>query len=126
MALLGVVAFNLRDIGKQLQHQIGNENAGDILVDDARVEQGHIDHDDIDRFPLRQRPPLLEDLVVIPSKPVDALDNHHVARLEPLAQLFVSGPVEIPAAHVIREHQRLLDGKLRQGVKLPVEVLIFC
>ena len=53
------------------EDEVADEGAEEILGA-PRVEQGHVDDADVDALRAREEAPLLLDLLVVPSQPVDA------------------------------------------------------
>jgi hypothetical protein len=70
----------LRHKGEHLEHDVAEEGAHQVLAPPG-VQQGHIQHHDVHPPPLGQKPPLLQNLPVVPPQPVDALDVEQVVRL---------------------------------------------
>ena len=73
LPLTDVVPFGLGNITEDLQDQISDEGAGQILFPSAGVEQWHIQHDDIYSFFFGDDLPLLQDLFVISAQAVDGM-----------------------------------------------------
>ena len=61
LPLTDVFPFRLRYIGKNLQHKIGDECAGQGFFLLICVKKRHVQHDDIDLFFLCKKPPVLDD-----------------------------------------------------------------
>ena len=86
--------FRLRHIGQKLKHNIRNQLACQIPPFPG-VQKGHIQNYDLSSFFLRQKPPLIQYLVIISSKPVDALNKKGVAGFYFSANPAVSGTVKV-------------------------------
>ena len=124
LALSYVVALYMRDVRKQLQHQIGDELARHIPVLVPGIEQGHIEHHDAGTPALRDVLPFSKNLVVIPSEPIDALDHDRIARFEAPHQPLVPRALEITAARLVCVDARRLDAESAQRIDLTSKVLV--
>lgn len=82
LSLADELALRLRNIGEDLQNKVGDEGAGQISgVALSSIEQRHIQNKNRRLLFLCDRSPLLEDLLIIASEAVDALDVERVPRL---------------------------------------------
>ena len=79
----------LGHIAEQLQDNVGDQGPGEISVLPG-IQQGHIQHHDGCALLLGDDPPLLQNFVVIPTQPVNAL---------PLFVLFFRGNSRITIFH---------------------------
>lgn len=126
LPLTDILTLRLRDIGQDLQHQIRDEGARQILIRAARVEQRHIKNDDIRLFRLRDIAPLIQNLLVIAAQPIDRLDDQRILRLETPQETLVARAVEILAAELIQINVALRYGKLPQRNHLAILALFLC
>ena len=85
---MDVLPLTLRDIGQKLEHNVSDQRPGQVPVDTG-VQQGHIQHTDVGPFLFGDDAPLLQDLFIIASQPVDAFDDQKVARFQFFQQLLV-------------------------------------
>ena len=106
-----------------MKHDVTEKSSHQILAP-AGVQQGHIQHYDVDALLLGKNPPLILDFFVVASQPVDALGEEQIVRLEFSDQLFILRPVEILARLFIHKNVLLRDGHFPQGDKLPILVLL--
>ena len=83
----------LSHIAQKLEHNVRDQRTGQVPALPG-VQQGHIQHDDGRSLGLCDEAPLLQDLLVVPPQPVNALDHQHVPGLEHLDQLLVQRPVK--------------------------------
>ena len=84
LSLADVLALAVRHEGQHLQNEVGNEGAEQVFVA-ARIEQGHIEDEDVHAFLSRQYAPLLLDFLIVAPQPVYARDAELIAR----AQFFI-------------------------------------
>ena len=123
LALPYILTLGLGHEGQHLQDQVGNEGADEVLAV-AGVQQGHVQNADVNADLLGEDTPLLLDLLVISSQPVNAQDVEGVAGLELSDHLLIGGPGEILAGLLV--DVKLLFGEpyLLHGKQLPVLVLV--
>ena len=72
----------LGHIAEQLQDNVGDQGPGEISVLPG-IQQGHIQHHDGCALLLGDDPPLLQNFVVIPTQPVNALDHKGITLFQP-------------------------------------------
>ena len=104
----------LRYEGQNLQHQVGNEGAHQVLALPG-IQQRHSNDADVHIFLLGQDAPLVLHLLIIAPQPVDALNVEQVARLQLFHQLFVLRPVEILAGYLVHVNKAVLHALAVQG-----------
>ena len=73
LPLADVGALVFRHKGQHLEHNVAEEGAHQVLAPPG-IQQGHIQHYDVDAFIFRQDTPLILNFLVVASQPVDALD----------------------------------------------------
>ena len=117
--------LRLRHIAQKLEDDVGDQHACEIPAL-AGVQQGHIQHHDGHLLFLGQQPPLLQDLVIVPPQPVDALDDKGVPGFQFAYQPPVSGAVKILARLLVHDDTVSLNPKFPHGDDLPILVLILC
>ncbi len=117
-----VLPLALGHKGQDLQHQIGNEGAHQILPP-AGVQQGHVQHAHVGGFLLGQHPPLLQDFPVVAAQAVDAGHIEQVPRPQPAHHALILGPLKILAGLLVHEQVPRRD-KPQQGAPLAVFVLV--
>ena len=123
LPLADVGALVLRHKGQHLQDDIAEECPHQVFAPPG-VQQGHIQHYNVDALLLGENPPLLQNLAVVAPQPVDALDIEQIVRLQLFDQLLVLGPLEILAGLLVQEDVLFRDGQFPHGGQLPVLVLI--
>ena len=74
-------ALCLRDVAEELEHYVGDYDAGEVSAL-ARVEQRHVEDDYFRLFFLREQPPLFEYLGVVAPEAVYAFDYEGVSAAE--------------------------------------------
>ena len=117
-----VFAFVLRGEGEDLQNEVGDEGAHKVLALPC-VEQGHVEHADIDVKLLGEEPPLLLDLLIVAAQPVNAEDAEQVAGAELFDQSAVLRTVEVLAGLSVEEDVFVGDALFMEGDFLSVVVL---
>lgn len=123
LPLADVLPFVLGHKGENLQHQVRDEGAHQVPALPG-VQQGHVDDADVRADLLGEHPPLILNLLVIASQPVDAQDVQQVARPQPLDQPLVLGTPEILPRLLIQKNMSLGRAALPQGDSLPGLVLV--
>ena len=123
LPLADVGALVLRHEGQYLQDNVAEKGPHQVLAP-AGVQQRHIQHHNVDFLFLSKNPPLFQNLAVVASQPVDALDVEQIVRLEFSDQLFVLGTVKVLAGLLVHEDILLRDGHFPQSNQLPVLVLL--
>lgn len=113
LPLAYVHALVLRNERQDLQHDVAEKRPHQILAS-PRVQQRHIQHDDVDAFLLRQHAPLFQYLRIIPPETVDALDAEQVVSLHFTQQLLVLRSVEVLARLLVRVDVFIRDAHLVQ------------
>lgn len=79
-------ALRLGHISQDLEHQIRNKHPGQVVMADGGVQKGHVQHFDISADLPGDFTPLLQNLPVIPSQPVDAFNDQQI----PFFNLFIN------------------------------------
>ena len=105
-----------------MQDNIAEECSHQVLAP-ANVQQRHIQHYDVDALFFREDAPLFQNLAIIPSQPVDALDVEQIARLEFFHQLLVLGSVEVLAGLLVHKDVLLRNRHFTQCNQLAVFIL---
>lgn len=77
LPLPDVGALVFRHKGQHLQHDVAEEGPQQVLASPG-VQQGHIQHRDVDAFFFREEAPLLQYFGVVPPQTVDALDIEQI------------------------------------------------
>ena len=75
-----VFTFVLRNEGKHLQHEVGNERPKQILVTPC-IQEGHVQHPNVHLFLLREQLPLPLDFFIVAAQPVNAGDAEQITGL---------------------------------------------
>jgi hypothetical protein len=112
--------------GEQLQNHIADEGAQEIFFT-ASIQQGHIEYFDIRLLTARDKAPLLQNFLIVPTKAIDAFYNQQISLLKDLVdQATVGWAVKILAALEINIDIFLVDSKSEQLEQLSVFVLVPC
>ena len=111
LTLPDIFPLCLGHIAQKLKHNIRNQRSGQIVPLPC-VEQGHVEHHDIHLFLFCENPPLLQNFIIIPAKPVDALDDKRIARLELFDQALIDRTLKILARLLLLIDLLLEDAKL--------------
>ena len=82
LSLPDELPLRLSHITEQLQNDVGDQRAGEIPVPPG-IQQGHIQHDNGRALLFGNDPPLLQNFVVIPTQPVNALDHKGITLFRP-------------------------------------------
>ena len=122
LSLTDIGALILRHKGQHLQDNIAEEGSHQVLAP-AGVQQRHIQYHDVDAFFFREDAPLFQNLAIIPSQPVDALDVEQIARLEFFHQLLVLGAVKVLAGLLVHKDVLLRNRHFTQCDQLAILVL---
>lgn len=88
------------------------------------IQQRHVDHADIDSDDLRQNAPLLLNLLIISSKPVDAHDVEQIARLQCFLKHLILRPEKILSRLLVQINTPLRHILFAHGNALPALILI--
>lgn len=75
LADIGALVFRYK--GQHLQHNVAEESTQQILSPPG-VQQGHIQHHNINAFFFGEEPPLLQNFCVVAPQTVDALDAEQI------------------------------------------------
>ena len=118
-----ILALVLCHKGQDLQHDITDECAEEVFSV-AGIEQGHIQHHNIDLFLFRQNAPLFLYLFIVPAEAVDALDVEQIAFFQLSEQFLVGRTVEILSRLLINIQIPLGNLPLFQCRKLSRRVLV--
>ena len=94
LALADEGALCLRDVAEELEHYVGDYDAGEVAAL-ARVEQRHVEDDYFSLFFLREQPPLFEYLGVVAPEAVYAFDDEGVAAAELVDEALVAAAFEV-------------------------------
>ena len=115
--------LRLRNIRQKLQNDVRDQRSGQVAAS-PRIQQRHVQHDDGDRFFLRQQPPLLQDLLIISAEAVNALDNQRVAAFQPAHEAFVLRPLKILSGLLVHKDLLFPYPEALQSDELPLLVLL--
>ena len=74
LTLFDELALGLGDVAQKLSYDVGDQRTGQV-ASLPRVQQRHIQHDNVRLLLLCDDPPLVKDFVIVPAQPVDALDD---------------------------------------------------
>ena len=116
-------ALVLRDKGEELQHQVCDKGAHQVLGEGG-VQQRHVQHADIHPALLGQEAPLLENLLVVAAQPVDAVQEQQVPAPQPVQEALVLRPAEVLAALLVQEDVLPAQAQTLQGLELAGLVLV--
>ena len=122
LARADVFALRFGDEREYLQHQVGDEH-GKQSARRGRVEKRHVENAHMDLPYLHEPPPFGQDLLIVPTKSVDARYDQQIAGLEFPHEPFPRRSVEVFAALVVGEDVLRRDACRPQGDKLPILVL---
>lgn len=111
LALADGLALYLGDVAEELEHEIGDQLPRQTVLAPPRVQQGHVENDDIDVQLLRHVPPLVDDVVLVATQPVDGLHDEHVARTQAAHQPLPGGALEVLAARLVLVDPAALDAE---------------
>ena len=116
-------ALALRHKRQNLQNQIGNERAHQVLAVSG-VQKRHIHNADVGADLLGQNAPLPLNFLIIAAEPVDAEHIQQIACAKPAQKPLVLGPFKILAGLLVQKNVALRDAKGRQRQKLAVFILV--
>ena len=119
LALADELPLGLGHVAEQLEHNVRNQSPGQVPALPG-VQQRHVQHHDGDLLLPGQTGPLLQDLRIIPSQAVDALDDQYVTGLQFLHQLEVGGAGEILSGLLFNHNVLLRHTEISHGSQLPV------
>ena len=114
----------LSHIAQKLQYDVRDQRSGQIPAL-PRIQQRHVQNDDLGFFLFCENSPLLQDLIIIPSEPVNALDDKGIARLDLFDEAAINRSVEVLSRNLICEYLLSTHTKFCQRDNLPVRVLLF-
>ena len=117
--------FCLRHIAQKLEHDVRDQRTGQVAAP-ARVKQRHIQHDDGRALLLCNDVPLLQNLFIVSSETVDALDDKGIAVFQFSQQPPIAVPVKILAGLLIQNDLAVVPPKLPQGDELTLLILFSC
>ena len=109
--------------GQDLQHQVGDEGAQQVLAL-PRVQQRHIQHADVCAHLPGEDAPLLLQLLIAAAQPVDAQDIQQITAAQPAQQLLVLGALKVLAGLTVNIQIFCRDRLGRQRNALTVLVLV--
>ena len=124
LPLLDVLAFHLRHVAEQLQHDVGDKRAGHVAFALARVEQRHVEHHHGRAAHLHDAAPFFLDFLVVAAEAVDGFHYQHVAGRQRAGELAPRGAFEVFAAGLVGEDAIGRHAELSQRVKLARQVLV--
>ena len=119
------IAFVFSDERKKLEHKISDKRAKQIFAL-PRVEQGHVEHNDIDALFLGEQTPLFLNLTVVASQSVDGVNDKYVSCFEACDKALVVRAFKIFARLFVNEHAFCVDVSGAYGFALAGFVLIDC
>ena len=115
--------FRLRDVAQKLQYNVRNQRPRQIAALPG-VQQRHIQHKNGRAFFSRNEPPLLQYFIIVPSQPVDALDNKRITGSYFSEQPAVSLPFKIRTGAFVQIDVCVRDAGFTHCCHLPRLVLI--
>ena len=95
-SLAYIFSLGLGNIGQQLQNNIGNQRSRQI-TSGLCIQQRHIQYHNINVFFFRQNPPLLQNFLIITSKPINTYDYKRVSLLQFFQKLLIQRTLKILA-----------------------------
>ena len=108
--------------GQHLQHNVAEESTQQILSPPG-VQQGHIQHHNINAFFFGEEPPLLQNFCVVAPQTVDALDIEQIVFFYFSEQLFILRAVKILARLFVLINISVRHPDFPHGDDLPFFVL---
>ena len=91
-----------------MQHNVAEERTHQVFSSPG-VQQGHIQHHDVNSLVLGQHSPLDLNLLVVTPQPVNALDVKDVPRFQPAHHALVGRTVKVFTALFVDEYVFLRD-----------------
>lgn len=120
LADIGALVFRYK--GQHLQHNVAEESTQQILSPPG-VQQGHIQHHNINAFFFGEEPPLLQNFCVVAPQTVDALDIEQIVFFYFSEQLFILRAVKILARLFVLINISVRHPDFPHGDDLPFFVL---
>ena len=114
----------LGDEREDLQDDVGDEFADEILAFRAGVEQGHIEDENVRLQLPRDAAPLFDNHIVVSAEAVDGLDDEEVARLQDFQHTDVGGADKILAAFLVGVDSVFGHTGFAKGGELSFEILV--
>ena len=93
-------AFRFCYIAQELQNNIRYKRPRQVTVGSG-IQQRHVEHNDGGAFLFGDDPPLIQDVRVVPSQPIDALYNQYISGLEHTEHLLIRRTVEVLPALLV-------------------------
>ena len=125
LPLADIFTLHLGHIAEDLQHQVCDEGPRQVLRLLPGVQQGHIQHHNVDLLLLGDEPPLVLDLPIVAAQPVNRFDDHQVAGPELPQKPLIEGPFKVLAAELVRKNVFLRNAELLHGDELAFLALVF-
>lgn len=90
LSLPDVFTFDLGHVAEQLEQYVRDELARYSPSRLTRIQKGHVQNDDVYAALLRETTPLLYDVIVASTKPVDAFHDQRIPRSHPPHETLIS------------------------------------
>ena len=123
LAFADVLPLALGYKAEDLQHQVRDEGSHQVFSLTG-IQQWHIQYNDVHTFFFGKDTPLILNLLIIASQPVNAQNKEHIPRLQPAEQPFVIGTVEVFAGLLVHVDVFCGNVLLGHGDPLPFLILI--
>ena len=107
-----------------MQHQVGDEGACQVLAPGPRVQQRHVQDNDVHPLFLGDDPPLLQNLPIVAAQPVNTLCDQQIAGAQLFYETLVSGAVKVFSGLLVHINVLFGNPKLRQRNHLTLFVLL--
>ena len=119
-----VGAFVFGDEGQHLQDDVRNKLAYERFALVARVQKGHVQHENVRPDFLGDGAPFLDDCAVIPPEAVDGFDDEQISPPQLGNQPLIGGAFEILSALFVAEDKLFGDSELAEFLNLAGQVLV--
>ena len=107
-----------------MQHQVGDEGTRQVLAPGPRIQQRHVQNNDVHPLFLGDDSPLLQNLPIVAAQPVNTLNDQQIAGVQLFYETLVSGTVKVFSGLLVHVNVLFHDPKRRQRNHLTLLVLL--
>ena len=123
LSLSNKISFRLRHIREQLKNNISDQRSGQI-PSLSGIQQRHVQHYDGCLFFFGDNPPLLNDLLIIASEPVNTLDYQNIIAFQLSDQFSVLWAIEVFTRLLVNKNADLINSELSHCDELAIFILL--
>ena len=119
-----VLPLVFRHEGEHLQHDIGDKLSDERIRFGARIEDGHIEHEDICLYLVCDAVPFVDDHFIVAPQAVDGFYNEQIAAFEPLHKPQIVCAVEVFTAFLVAVDVVSLYSEIGECLELAGKILV--